>query len=807
MDLSSDLRYAVRQVRSSPGVTLIAVVALTLGIGLTTTIFSVVYGFMLRALPFDEPRQIVHLDRTHLARGIKQMPVTIHDFHDWRVAQHAFSDLAAFYYGTVNLSGTERPERYPGAFVTANTFDLLRVTPLLGRGFRAGEDRPGAEPVAVIGYDVWREWLASDPAIVGKTIRANGEVVTVVGVMPKRFAFPYVQQVWLPLRLDPLAIPRGKGQGLEVVGRLKPGVSIDEANAQMNAIARRLEIEHPETNEGIGVVTQTFIESVAGEGPALLYTMVGAVFLVLLVACANVANLLLSRAAGRSREVGIRTAMGAGRGRIVAQFLSEALVLASIGGLLGTGVAFAGVRLFNDSLRSFDGLPYWISIKLDGAALLFVLVTTLVATLAAGVLPALQAARADVGEVLKEQARASSSFRIGRTSRAIVVLEIALSCGLLVAAGLMIRSVTNLRTVDYGFDTKNVFTARVGLPDAKYPDGGSQLRFYQELQTRLLALPGVGAASLGSSIPVTTDPPVKRDAVAVEGRSYARESDYLLTGSLVVAPGYFATFGVGPRQGRDFTPGDREGTLPVALVNESFARRFFAGRSPVGERIRLGGARSTEPWRTIVGVVPDMYVSGAGNKNPDGIYVPMAQSPQRFLNVVLRTGGDPLALTPTVREVVSSMDADLPIYHVYSVAGGIHQETWFYRLFGAVFMVFGFVALFLASVGLYGVMAFSVKRRTREVGIRIALGAQIRDVLRLVLGQGVRQIALGLGLGLSLAALVSQFLVLALFQVSPRDPIVFGGVILTLFLSGIAACLVPALRAARVDAMVAIRSE
>jgi putative ABC transport system permease protein len=528
------------------------------------------------------------------------------------------------------------------------------------------------------------------------------------------------------------------------------------------------------------------------------------VLLVLLVACANVANLLLSRATARAKEVAIRTALGASRLRIAGQFLAEALALAAVGGVLGTGVAWAGVRLLDDAMTR-DGIPFFVDIRLDGAALLFVLATALAATLAAGLLPALQASRAVVGDVLKDETRGSSSFRIGRASRAIVVLELALSCGLLVGSGLMIKSVTKLRTVDFGFETRGVLTARVGLPEGKYPDGASQLRFYEELQARLAALPGVEAASLGTTLPAAGTLP--RDRLALEGRAYAAERDYPLTGAGVVAPGYLAVFGVAPARGRDFTSGDRAGALPVAIVNESFARRFFPGRDPIGRRIRVGGPATKEPWRTIVGVAPDLYASGPNNREPDGIYVPVGQSPQRFLSVALRTRGDPLALTPAVREAVTGIDADLPIYNVKSLPEAIHDQTWFYDVFGVVFMTFGVVALFLASVGLYAVIAFSVSRRTREVGIRMALGAQGRDVLGLVLRQGAAQIAVGLVLGLSLAAVVAQFMTRLLFQVEPRDPGVFAAVVVTLSLTGAAACLIPARRATRVDPLVALRSE
>ena len=380
--------------------------------------------------------------------------------------------------------------------------------------------------------------------------------------------------------------------------------------------------------------------------------------------------------------------------------------------------------------------------------------------------------------------------------------------------------------MNFGFATTTVLTARIALPEGKYPDGTHQLRFYEELQTRLATLPGVAAASLGTTLPAASKSP--RDRLAVEGQAYATERDYPLTGTGVIAPGYFATFGVAPRRGRDFSSGDREGTLAVAIVNESFARRFLHGRDPIGRRIRVGGPDTKQPWRTIVGVAPDLYVSGPNDREPDGVYIPVAQAPQRILSLALRTacphhppisggrsivgvspagGCDPHALTTAVRDVVTAIDADLPIYDVKSMPEAIHDQTWFYDVFGAIFMIFGFVALFLAAVGLYGVMAFSVSRRTREMGIRIALGAQARDVLALVLRQGVAQIGVGLLLGLTLAAGLSQFVALLLFRVEPRDPSVFATVVVALFLTGIVACLVPARRATRVDPMVALRAE
>jgi putative ABC transport system permease protein len=799
-----DVRYGSRSLLKSPALTGVSILALTLGIGLTTTMFSIVYGALMRGLPFERSDRIMHLERNNLSRGQESLEVPIHDYVDWRAQQRSFEGLAAFYTGTVNISGTEKPERYDGAFITANAFRLLRTRALLGRTFREGEDAPGAEPVIVLGYALWRDRYAGDRNIVGKTVRANGEPMMVVGVMPEKFEFPIRQAVWIPLRMDPLKLKRGEGMTLEVFGRLKDGVTIDQAVLEMNGIAKRLAIEYPDANEGVGAVVKPYTEEYIGEEPrTLLLTMLGAVAFVLLIACANVANLLLGRAAHRSKEVGIRTALGASRRAVIFQFLTEALLLSVSGAVLGIGIAYAGVRLFNASIADSNP-PFWIDIRLDPLALLFVLAIALMSSLVAGLLPALQASRVDINEILKDESRGSSSFRIGRLSKVLVVFEIALSCGLLVAAGLMIKSVTRLRHIDLGFTTTDVFTARVGLPEAEYPSDTSQVQFFDELAGRVAALPGVTSAALTTNLPALG--PDQR-SFAREGVAYAKKQDYPRARRIAVSPSFFATFGARLREGRGIAEQDRKGSLPVAVVNGSFVKKHFGGESPLGRRIRLGEGDSEEPWMTIVGVAPDLHAGEADNKDPEAMYVPFAQQPARFVSVVARTRGAPGELTPLVRDAVAAIDADLPIYFVRSLADAIARTTWFYRVFGTIFMIFGFVALFLASIGLYAVMAFSVARRVREMGVRMALGAQSGHVIRLIFRQGFLQIAIGMAFGLALAAGVSRLLSIVLFEVKPLDPATFASVVLVLSASGLLACLVPALRATRVDPIVALRTE
>jgi len=464
-----DLRHGVRLLLKSPWTSGVSILALTLGIGLTATMFSIVYGGLFRGLPFPESERIMHLEENNLPAGIESMEVPIHDVFDWRVQQRSFEELGAFYTGTVNVSGTERAERYNGGFMTANAFRILRVAPVLGRSFQEGEDSRSAPPVVIISHEMWESRYDSDPEIIGKSIRANGEPMTIIGVMPPRFRFPIDQQIWLPLRLDPLQLERRGGQSLEVFGRLRPGVDLDQAMLDFDRIAKQLASDHPEYNRNIGVNIKPFTrEYIDDEVHTLLYTMLGAVFFVLLIACANVANLLLGRAILRTKEVGIRTALGASRWRLVTQFLSEALVLSVAGSVLGIGLAWLGVRLFNNAIASTSP-PFWINIRIDGLALVFVIGLSVLCTLFAGLIPAIQASRSKVTDVLKDESRGASSFRLGRISRGLVIFEMALSCGLLVAAGLTIKSVTRLRTIDFGFEIESLFSARIGLPEVSYP--------------------------------------------------------------------------------------------------------------------------------------------------------------------------------------------------------------------------------------------------------------------------------------------------------------------------------------------------
>jgi putative ABC transport system permease protein len=798
-----DIRYGIRSLAKAPGLSFVASLALTLGISLTALMFSIIYGALMKGLPFVEGDRIVQMTRFNPTNGSNNMGTPIGDFVDYRDQQRSMSSLAAYYTGTVNVSGDAEAERFTGAFVTASTFEIPRVPPHLGRYLQPGDDVPGGPRVVVLGYGMWQRRYGSDSAIVGKAIRANGIPYTIVGVMPEGFLFPDDAALWLPLQLDPVALPRGQGNWLTVAGRLKDGVTIEQASNEVNAIAQRLAKDYKETNENIGARVVNFVDAELGPEPRqLLYTMLGAVIFVLLIACANVANLLLDRAAHKSKEVGIRTALGATRSAVIRQFLTEAFVLSAIGAVFGTILAWVGITLFNAAIVDSQP-PFFIDIALHPPVLGFVVLIALGATMFSGVIPAYQSSRADLNEVLKDESRGSSSLKIGKMSKALVVFEIALSCGLLVASGLMIKSVTKLRNMDPGFRTEDIFTARVGFP-ATYTDTALQKRFHEQLRERLLQIPGAKSASIMAGLPAVGG---NGGNFTVEGVTYNEERDVPNSSWNAVSPGFFETFEIKAIKGRVLDESDREAGLPVAVVNQEFAGQYFRGKDALGGRIRQGGRTSPQPWLTIVGIVPTLYSGDPDEPREAEYYVPLAQRHSSFASLAVRTTGNPMAITQQVRQTVASLNPDIPIYFVYSMEEAFARPTWFIRVFGTMFMIFGFIALFLASVGLYAVMSFAVSRRVREVGIRMALGAQAGDVIRMIFGQGAWQLGVGLVLGLGLAAGVAQLLTILLFDVQPRDPSIFGAVVVVLALAGLSACMIPARRATRVDPLVALRTD
>lgn len=803
------IRHGVRMFIRRPGFSATAVIALALGIGLTTMMFSIVHGAVIRGLPFEDSDRLVALFRNRPAQGVEFMGVSIHDFEDWREQQKSFEEIAAYYAETVNIGGTEgTPIRYLGAYVNARMFDLLRVQPVLGRLFRPEEDHPSTPPVMLLSYRAWQDRFQGDPAIVGRVVRANAELTTIVGVMPETFGFPQQMDAWLPLRIDRLAFSRGggpavEGTQLQAVARLKDGVGVETAQAEMSTIATGLAAAYPASNQGIGVTVRPLMETFIGpQAAALLYTMLGAVFGVLLIACANVANLLLARTVARSKEIAIRTALGASRRRTVMQLLAETLVLALAGAAVGLVVAKVGIDFFNAGLATQD-TPLWLVATLDPVVMGFVAALACLSTLMAGILPALRATRSDVAGIMNDEARGSSSGRMGKVSRVLVIGQLAVSCGLLVAAGLMIRTVVNVARFDYGFATTNIFTARLGLFDKDYPTPTAQWQFYDALLQGLAARPGVRSVALASDLPARGG---QLQPVTIDGVAYPTEQDHPLAHRIVITPRYFEVVDVTPVRGRMFERTDGPDSQPVAIVNERFVALFFKDRDPLGARIKLG--QDDAPWRTIVGVVPDLHLGGAiGALNPrhEGVYVPLMQNVINFMTLVVGTDQPAMGYTATIQSEINRLDPALPLYWVRSLADQYALDTWFYRAFGTLFMAFGLAALVMATIGLYGVMSFSTGNRTREIGVRMALGAERRGVLMLILRQGLGQIGIGLAFGLGFAALLSRGLGILLFGVPPWDPAVFAAVVFALATAGTLASFIPARRATRVEPVEALR--
>ena len=805
-----EARFASRSLMRSPGASVIAVAALAIGIGLTTAMFSIVDGIVLRGLPFAEPDEILNILAYRPQDGATQL-VTVHDFADWRERQRSFEGLALWTKGLALLRTPDgRAERYDTGFVSSNLFGLLQVEPYLGRSFESDDELPGSEPVVVLSHGLWQNRFHADSSIVGRRLLVDGVTRTVVGVMPPGFAFPIREALWIPVNTRELAPPRARWGRYFVLGRLAEGVPEREAQAELSSIARSLALEHPETNRGYDVVVGPYINEVIGEGIVnLTYMMLAAVFVVLLLACANVAILQLTRAGLRTKEVAARRALGASRAQVMIHSLAEAVALSAAGALAGLVIAQYRIDRFNEALQSAPMIPFWLEVKLDASSLVVVLGLTILSSLVSGSLPAVQTSRTGPAEVLKSASGASMSPPMRRFSNGLVIAELALSCGLLVAAGLMIKTVVELEKMNFGFATEEVLTMRVTLEQTEYPDRETLIAFCSEIVERLRRKPGVEAVALTTHLPGMGS---GATSFIVEGNTEVQEDHGRVTRFSAVSPDFFDTFRVRLLDGRAFDRNDDWHSAPVAIVNQSFLERYMPGENPLGKRLRLSGPGPAESW-TIIGLAPDLAMNrrrpGTGLVDEDsaGLYLPLAQSPSASLGIALRTRLAPMSLTEMVRAEVEAVAPGQPVYDINDLDRAIADQNVCYWLISEGFSLLGLAALFLASIGLYGIMSSAVNRRRREIGVRVAMGAQPGDVLAMILKQGLSQLGLGLLLGLTIAVSFAGMLKVTLFQVEPWDPLVFTSVVVALLVAGTAACFVPARRATRVNPVAALRHE
>ena len=804
MTLWQDIKYGVRGFVKSPGFTLVAVLALALGIGTNTAIFSVVNGVLLRPLPYPGAERLVNFEGINPDRGITQAPLSIPDYIDLQSQTDAFESIAAsFESGMALTSDGGEPERIPRGAVTPSFFPTMGVTPLMGRALLK-EDEVADDWVAVLSYGLWQRRFGANPNVVGSWFTFGGGTrCMVVGVMPRGFDYPNKTQIWTVIYPNPKE--RRDNRFVQVIGRLKPTATIDGAQSQIDTINARLRQQYPQTNAGWGARLKGLQEWMTRDVRTSLLLLLGAIGFVLLIACANIANLLLARASARRKEIALRTALGAGRWRIIRQLLTESLLLAALGGAVGLAFSILLTKLLI-AIGPAD-VPRLDQVGLDARVLGFTVGVVVLVGLLFGLAPALQVSKADLNDVLKEGGRGSSEGHGRNRVRALLVVsEIALSVLLLIGAGLLIKSFVLLRDVNPGFDAENVLTMRIALTNPRYHrDHQLQPTFFRELTSRVSALPGVEAAGATLTLPLNGSNFWVGRAFVPEGRPLATE-EALQTEYFVVTPDYFKTMRIPVKTGRSFTDRDTAETPQVTVVNESFARRVFAGEDPVGKKITVW-PDETFP-REIIGVVGDVKSSKLDAETGYQVYVVYRQDAGwGSLSLAVRTKGDPEALTAPVRDAILSIDKNQPAYDIKTMDDVFSASVANTRLVMLLFGVFSMFALLLASIGIYGVIAYSITQRTHEIGIRLALGAQTRNVRRMIVTQGMILALIGAGLGLAGAFAATRVLRSLLYGVSATDPLIFIGVSLLLTVVALLACYIPARRATKVDPMIALRYE
>ena len=804
-DIPKDVLYGLRMLRRNPGFTAVAILTLALGIGANTTVFSVINGVLLRPLPFEDSSQLAMVWETFPEKGLLQGSASLPNFVDWKARNHTFENLAAFTQGNLTMTSGDRPERVSFADVTHGFFDLLCVKPLIGRKFFPEEDRPGGDPVIILSHTFWKKLSGGDPDYLENKLILNGNPYTVVGVMPPDFDFPLGTDLWSPLARDPARAGR-RSQYLHVLARLKPGISREQAQTDMDAVTRQLAEEYPVEDGGWGANVVPLLDQTVGNARTPLLVLLGAVGFVLLIATVNIANLMLARAVGRMKEMAIRSTLGAGPGRLVRQLLTESLLLALLGGLSGVLLAHAGIKAM---LALQPGnLPRIGEINLDWQALSFAFLLSLLAGVLSGLFPALSTARTDLVKSLKEGGRSHAAGERKRLRSALVASEVALAVVLLIGAGLLLRSFYQLVHVDAGFDGSNVFTFRTYLPSARYPDATKLAAYYDEILQRMRALPGMEAAGAVQIIPL--ERAGNEFAIAKEGDPYLHpDGSYISAMYRTVSTDYHQVMGTPLLRGRYFTEQDTAGSLPVVLINQTMARLYWPDEDPIGKRFSIA-AGNNSPLRTIVGIVSDVRHFGLDAPYRPEMFIPYSQAQpwtQHSLAIVVRASGSLTTVQLAAQRLVQEIDPQLPVFGVQTMESLLTRSTARERFTLLLLSTFAALAVSLAAVGIYGVISYAVSQRTHEFGVRMALGAQKSDILKLVLYHGFRLAALGLTLGMAGAFGLTRYMQSLLFEITPTDSVTFGGGALLLAGVALAACYIPARRATKVDPMVALRYE
>ena len=804
--LLQDLRYAVRTLLKKPGFSLIAVITLALGIGSSTAIFTVVDAALLRGLPYKSPEQLYHLWERRPQQEFSQREFSYPDYQDYQQNQ-VFEGIAAYTGGGGILSGRGEPERVLSPSATANFFSVLGVEPLLGRTFQPGEDKPGAPRVTVLTYGMWQRRFGGDTGIVGRPLTINGESYTVIGVLPASFQFALRSaDLWRPYQPTEAQLTRRFMHGTNVIGRLKPGVNVEQAQTELSVIAKRIEQEHNQSHAGTGIRLVPLQEQFVGNVRPILLVLLAAVGFVLLIACANVASLLLTRSLSRQKEVAIRSALGANRWRVIRQMLTESVLLSLAGGVAGLLMANWGVDALVAALpeSQLNSLPFLKSLHIDARILGFSFGLSLLTGIVFGLAPALQSSRLDLNEVLKEGGRTTAGGARHRLRSAFVMTEIALAVVLLVGAGLMMKSLLRLLQTNVGFNPQNVLTMTVALPPGKYREPTALVSFHQQLNERVRALPGVSSAGTVNILPLQGGNTTR---FVVEGDPIPAPGEEIEANFRVVDESYFQTLGIPLMAGRMFDERDKADAPGVVMIGKTVADRIFAGRDPIGRRINYASIQG--PPDLIVGVVGDVKIAGLDEAIRPVLYYPFRQSPSMTTNLVVRTNADPTTLAGAIRNETRNMEPDVALFSVREMEELIADSpAAFLRRFPALLIgIFAGVALLLASIGIYGVVSYSVSQQTHHIGVRMALGAQASDILKLVLKQALGLSLAGMAIGVLAALALMRLLRSLLYEVQTNDLGTFAFVVGTLFVVALLASYIPARRATKVDPLVALRYE